>query len=195
MWRTNWLRQDILNEYLINFPLINCWIIYFEQHCLRLDDFPVGDNEIGCSKLFWSPSLTLRSRIVSARLWKAWTVEHSQGRLNCCWRWCWWGEWKKDTCATLTPVRALVSKKAMECSRAKASPRSLSTCTNMITKVEMTIATSLLPSRSALLPRRIKGTPGKPNSSMLPSHLPIPEKLTDMHVTNKLTNNITCWTG
>ena len=78
MWRTNWLRQDILNEYLINFPLINCWIIYFEQHCLCLDDFPVGDNKIGCSKLFWSPSLTLRSRIVSARLWKAWTVEHSQ---------------------------------------------------------------------------------------------------------------------
>ena len=115
--------------------------------------------------------------------------------VSCCWRWCWWGEWKKDTCATLTPVRALVSKKAMECSRAKASPRSLSTCTNMITKVEMTIATSLLPSRSALLPRRIKGTPGKPNSSMLPSHLPIPEKLTDMHVTNKLTNDITCWTG
>ena len=37
--------------------------------------------------------------------------------------------------------------------------------------------TSLLSSRSTLLPSKIKGTPGIPNCSMLPNHFPIPEKL------------------
>ena len=95
-------------------------------------------------------------------------------------------------------MRALVSRKAMECSRAKASPLSISTCTSLITMVEMAMPTSLLLSKSALLPRRIKGTPGKPNSSMLPNHFPIPEKLTEKQTVvliSRIVMIITFWTG